>query len=312
MLSQPPHELEPEAEVQSKVRIRRRDLIELAATLLPWLLIVALFSLVPELPRVPGISADAASVAGHFIVYGVFAAIVYWLHMRIWAGPDRHPSDSAFVAAGIASVAGLGFEWSQHLFTSSRSFQAEDVIANAAGAVTVATFLLSIESSNGGLRFLPHGVFAVGAALAVFATVSYLVWDPSLAYEDDHWHAPYRVVICGETQPFFPRSQGALHTFGDGVIHVQPGTSGVVGRDANLAAFFETNGGVLTNTSITLPTGETFRNGDLCPDGSAGVVSTSLFDLEARSRYETSTQPAEFLPRDSQLILIEFSPLPTN
>lgn len=276
---------------------------------LPWLVLLALFSLLPELPRVPGVSQGTASVAGHFLVYGVLAAIIYRLHTRIWSGPHRNPIDSTFTAVGGSAFIGLMFEWSQQVFTSSRAFQAEDVVANTAGAVTVSGILLLLDSRGVSLNLLLPAVSATGAAIAILGAASYLTWDPALAYEGDHWHAPYRVVICGETQQFFPYSTGALHTRGDGIIHVRPRGSGIVGEKANLAAFFDASGGVLTNSSMTLPTGRTVTNGDRCPDGSVGVVSVSQFDLETMSLFDIVTEPADYLPRDSQLLIIAFGPL---
>ncbi len=312
MLSQPSHDEDLGRQKRPNPGLKNTGLLGIALTLLPWLALVALFSLAPELPRVPGVQADIAAVAGHFIVYGVLAAIFYRLHMRIWSGEDRKPIDSASTAAGVAAVLGLAFEWSQHLFTSGRAFEVRDVVANGAGAVSVAAGLLYLETIGSKLKLVLPSVFAIGLAFIAFATASYLIWDPTLAYEGDHWHAPYRVVICGEAQPLFPLSVGPLHTRGDGVIHVQPRNSGVVGEKANLAAFFESSGGELTNTSMTLPSGETFTNGDRCPDGSIGVVSASQFNLRDSVRIKTTTKPANYLPRDGQLLLIEFSALPGN
>ena len=96
-------------------------MLKYSFTLLPWLVLVALFSLVPQTPRVPGISEDIVAIAGHFFVYGVLAGLIYGLHMRIWSGSDRRPLDSAFVAAGISGSIGLLFEWSQQL-SASRGF----------------------------------------------------------------------------------------------------------------------------------------------------------------------------------------------
>ncbi len=317
MISRPPDDQDEELRLLSDLPSRSHErntkwMLGFSVTLLPWLVLVAVFSLIPDLPRVPGVSADVAAIAGHFLVYGVLAAIIYRLHTRIWARPQRHPSDSAFTAAGSSAVIGLVFEWSQQIFTDGRTFQVEDVIANAAGAVTVSAVLLSLEASGSSLRLLLPAVFATGTGLIVFAAASYLIWDPALAYEGDHWHAPYRVVICGETQPFFPASTGGLHTHGNGAIHIQPRDTGVIGKKANLAAFFKSSDGVLTNSSITLPSGETFRNGDSCPDGSTGVVSTSQFSLETMSRFATTTEPADYIPRDEDLLLIEFGAVVGN
>ena len=287
-------------------------MLKYSLTLIPWLVLVALFSLVPQPPRVPGVSEDLVALAGHFFVYGVLAGLIYGLHMRIWSGSGRRPLDSAFIAAGISGSIGLFFEWSQHLFTSSRTFQAEDVIANAAGAVTMSAALMFLESSGSRLRLLLPLTFAAGVVVTVIASVSYVLWDPTLPYAGDHWHAAYRVVICGETQQPYPTGPGNIHTHGRGLIHIHPQGSEDEGRNANIEAFVRSLGGNLTNTSITLPSGGTFVNGDACPDGSSGVVTASKFDLVTESKVKTTTAPADYVPRDQELVIIEFGPNPDS
>lgn len=280
-------------------------------TLVPWLTAVALFSLLPELPRIPGVSEDLAAVAGHFLVYAVLAALIYRLHIRVQPGPDRRPIDSALIAAGGSAVIGLGFEWSQQLFTSTRTFQFEDVVANTTGAVTVSTALLLLEIAGSRLRLLLPTVFLTGAGLVSLAAVSYVIWNPALPYAGDHWHVGYRVAICGDALPWFPASPGSIHTHGQGVIHIHPQGNGDEGKDANLAAFMRFSGGNLTNDSLTLPNGETYSNGDTCPDGSIGIVTASQFDADAVTRFDTTKRPANYVPRDHQLVIIEFGPDPS-
>ncbi len=287
-------------------------MIKFIATLLPWLAIVALFSLTPELPRVPGVSKDLAAVSGHFIVYAILAALVYRFHMRIRSGGERRPLDSAFIAAGISATAGLAFEWSQHLLTTSRTFQVEDVIANTVGAAAMSTGLMLLEISGSKLRLLLPAIFAAGVVLTAFAATSYVIWDPTLPYAGDHWHARYRVVICGEEQPVFRVSEGGIHTHGGEIIHVHPLSSTDEGKKANLGAFFRSVDGDLTNTAMTMPDGETYTNGDACPDGSTGFVSVSQFSTETLSRVDTNTNPANYVPRSREWIIIEFGPVPDN
>lgn len=296
-------------ESQSSASLRLFDvkrLLTAAVTLLPWLVLVALVSLVPEQPLVPGVSAQVASLAGHVLVYAVLAALIYWLHAHMFSGSKRQPLYSALIAAVGATVIGLLFEFSQQLLTDNRTFQSKDVIANAFGASFVSVALVLLELSGSKLKLLMPAIFASGAALTVLAATSYVLWDPSLPYKGDHWHVAYRVVICGETQPLFTTGPGSIHTHGRGVIHIHPQGNGDEGREANLANFVRSAGGTLTNSSITLPTGQTYTNGDTCSDGSVGTVTVSQFDVETMTRIKTVSSPADYVPRDLEMIIIEF------
>ena len=57
-------------------------------------------------------------------------------------------------------------------------------------------------------------------------------------------------------------SGGSIHTHGGEIVHVHPQSSADEGNRANLAAFFRSVGGSLTNTAMTMPGGETYTNGD--------------------------------------------------
>lgn len=280
------------------------------ATLLPWLAFVALVSLAPELPRLPGIRVGVASLLGHFAVYGGLAALIYWLHKEFWTDEDRRPFDSAAISAGVSAFIGLAVEWSQRILTDGRTFQTEDVAANVAGAALVSAILLLLEQSGSSLRLLRPAIFSAGALLTLTGATSYLLWDQSLPYSGDHWHAPYRVVVCGTQLPVFDANSGEIHSHGDGLIHIHPKTDGLEGKRANLGQFFKAAGGQLTDSTMTLPNGEIFENGDLCSDGSSGVVSVSLFDLESQMIIRTVSSPARHVPRNFELISIEFGPLP--
>jgi hypothetical protein len=271
--------------------------------LLPWLVLVALFSLAPDVPRVPGISDDTAAVAGHFLIYAGLTALVYRLHMRALAGPGRRPLHSAGFAVVTAASAGLMFEWAQAVFTDMRTFQPEDVVSNALGAFTMAAVLVALEANGSRLMLLSPVVMVAGATLATFAGLSYSLWDPLLPYRGDHWHAGFTLVICGETQPPFPTGHGNIHTHGDGYIHIHPQSRADEGRNANLGAFFRSAGGQISDTSITLPSGEAYSNGDRCPDGAAGSVTVARPDDGTLTRIVNA---ANYVPRDREWLLIKF------
>src|SRR3954470_11016056 len=82
--------------------------------------------------------------------------------------------------------------------------------------------------------------------------------------------------VPGQFQPpFTDATQDVLgiHTHGDGVIHTHPFVSSVSGRNANLGAFFDQVGVQISDTKLTLPTGEVFEEGvTKCQGGKDGIV----------------------------------------
>lgn len=115
------------------------------------------------------------------------------------------------------------------------------------------------------------------AAVALVAVVGVLVVlgsrpAPRLPRIGDHWHAPFRVVLCGERTPPLPPSPGNVHTHGDDVIHIHPALPEEAGRNATLGAFLRSVGMQVTETSLTVR-GVTYTTGDRCPDGRTGRVA---------------------------------------
>lgn len=106
----------------------------------------------------------------------------------------------------------------------------------------------------------------------LLVSVSAMVWDPSYPRMGDHWHARYTVAVCGRTVGPFPATEGAVHSHGGRIIHIHPYRPSEAGANANLARFFLNSGGELTSTSLVLPSGRRYANGDLCPDGRPGGV----------------------------------------
>ncbi len=71
------------------------------------------------------------------------------------------------------------------------------------------------------------------------------------------------------------------------------------GANATLARFYSNSGGVLTDSSITLPSGETYANGDDC----AGGTGVLLVLVNARR----ISQPSSYVPREKDAVQIEFT-----
>ncbi len=118
----------------------------------------------------------------------------------------------------------------------------------------------------------------------------------------DHWHAPYEISICGQLQPNVPRFGGGVHTHGDGVLHIHPQLPSEEGSGARLVRWFEYGGGRLTQDEMRIAgQSETVRNGDLCDDGSEGVLQVFVNgqSMDSWSRY---------IPQDGDSIRIVFGP----
>ena len=92
----------------------------------------------------------------------------------------------------------------------------------------------------------------------------------------DHFHAAYAINLCGVEQP--PLSDAhpdvhGIHTHTDGVIHVHPFDQTVAGERAILSTFFQQVDVRLTDTTLTLPSGETRTEGrDTCGGNEAELV----------------------------------------
>jgi hypothetical protein len=115
-------------------------------------------------------------------------------------------------------------------------------------------------------------VLVVGLVVTlIYRAVVSTVATGSGATMSDHWHAPFKVMVCGERVGPLPTSEGDVHTHGDDVIHIHPHTAETQGRNANIAAFLKTVPLKVTATSLEV-NGKTYKNGDKCPDGKPGAV----------------------------------------
>ncbi|MCL6552885.1 MAG: hypothetical protein K6W08_07175 [Firmicutes bacterium] len=147
----------------------------------------------------------------------------------------------------------------------------------------------------------PWAVAAVGL-VAVVGVLIALGSRPGarLPRVGDHWHAPFRIVLCGERTPPLPPSPGNVHTHGDDVIHIHPAIPEEAGRHATLGAFLRSVGMEVTDTSLTVR-GKTYANGDRCPDGRAGRVAVLV-------NGRTIQDVQAYVPRDGDQIEFRFGP----
>ena len=115
----------------------------------------------------------------------------------------------------------------------------------------------------------------------------------------DHFHAEYSISICGQVQEDYAYSQGAIHTHGEGSIHLHPQNSTEEGANATLARFIAGTGGRLTNSTIVLPSGISYKDGDECPDGNKGKLFLKVNNIE-------KMEIASHVPKDEDVIIIGF------
>jgi len=146
-------------------------------------------------------------------------------------------------------------------------------------------------------QFTLAGIVAVVGVVA--ATAVALMPRAKLPQAGDHWHARYLVVICGKPVPDMPLTRGAIHTQGDGVIHVEPKTRAEAGRNANIGQFFATAGVTFVRDQIAFPTGQIYRDGDRCPDGTTGHIRL-LVNGRPHRAFE------RYVPSDGDTIVVQF------
>jgi hypothetical protein len=135
---------------------------------------------------------------------------------------------------------------------------------------------------------------------AVVGLFVYLGAQPLTPKVGDHWHAGFKVILCGERTPPLPASGGDVHSHGDDVIHIHPNRPETAGRNATIEAFLRTVPLKVTQTSIEVG-GKTYTNGDKCPDGRVGNVSV-LINGKAKRDFES------YVPQDRDQIEFRFGP----
>src|SRR5713101_326129 len=87
----------------------------------------------------------------------------------------------------------------------------------------------------------------------------------------EHWHATYKIYVCGKRVTNFPTVEGQIHSHGDGFMHIHPSTQDFAGKNATLGNFlrlYDTQIGRMPNGRSTLifPDGSHYTDGDTCPN----------------------------------------------
>ena len=121
----------------------------------------------------------------------------------------------------------------------------------------------------------------------------------------DHWHAAYGVYICDSfAEPITDqRDPKGIHTHADGVIHIHPFLRSAAGRNATLEVFADAVRMDLNDTTIQLPGGEEYTEGDDECDGKDAKVMIKVNDDEP-----ITENVAQLKMNDRDLITIAFVP----
>ena len=285
---------------------RRRPLIVIppldsrlfaAGITLIWAAFLTYLARQPDIPYAPLVPLRAVSPMAHFGTFFVLSSLIYLVAgsgRRSWSGAAGVLAISIALSVGLA----LSLELMQD-FLPSRVPQTKDIVYDAAGAIAGATTILLLTLMRVERRALSLAGALVVLALMSLTTASIVKWDPSHPRVGDHWHARYRIVVCGVTQPPLPGTHGGVHTHGGGGIHIHPRTKDEAFSNASLALFFSTSGGALTDQSLTLPSGLTFANGDRCPDGRGGQLSVTV-------NGDPIGNPSSYVFRNQKAIVISF------
>ena len=121
----------------------------------------------------------------------------------------------------------------------------------------------------------------------------------------EHWHASYRIYLCGKRVTNYPSSEGELHSHGDGFMLIHPATPQFSGANATLGTFlrlYETGiGEVSGKTTLIFPDGKKYQDGDRCPG------SRERHNVEVLNKGKPiEGDPGSFLPHEGDAIVIRF------
>lgn len=279
---------------------QRKDRVLILVAAAAWTGFLVFTLLLPRIPRVPLISDSAAGILGHLVGHFLLVLLLYLV------GVGWRPVSGKRLGAAIFSVAasiflGLLFEGVQALSIIDRTAEISDVVLAIWGSIAGALAVCALVSFKVPQRFVSN-VIAGGAGVLIILVGSLAATqDLSLPRAGDHWHAAYRLTVCGEHLEPLPGIQAGIHTHGRGTVHIHPRNSEQAGRNATFASFLVNSGGSLTEDSWGLPSGERHSNGDRCPDGRPGLLTLFV-------NGEAVTPITEYVFKDLDQIALRFGP----
>jgi hypothetical protein len=129
----------------------------------------------------------------------------------------------------------------------------------------------------------------------------------------EHWHASYKIFICGKRMTNFPTVEGELHSHGDGFMHIHPSTAAAAGDLASVSTFlrlYQTSLGLDAKgkRELSFPDGTSYTDGDRCPKGTSGPRN-KRYDIVMTNKGKTvKGDPGAFLPHNGDAVEIVFGP----
>jgi hypothetical protein len=165
-------------------------------------------------------------------------------------------------------------------------------------------------------------IVVVGVVLVVYSRQERL--HPASASADKtpptltaNWTEGISFDLCGTIQPPLAASPAStnigIKTAGNGVINLQPLTNADTGHHATLGRFASHYAGLtLTGSSVKVPGGKLYRNGDTCGT-KAGILQVKTWaNPTSQNGTLYSGSAPDLLLTDGQLITVAFVPKGTT
>jgi hypothetical protein len=165
------------------------------------------------------------------------------------------------------------------------------------------------------------GVVIVGALLVTLSVMDNKNEADAAPGIGDHWHSYLGINVCGQWLPASPEFHqradesgitAGLHSHGDPLIHIHPGSSDETGDEATVGRFMEYGGWSLSSDSMTLWDGTTHENGQECGSGAdAKPAELQWIVGEYGEPWPTKARtgnPADYKPKNGDIIAIYFVP----
>jgi hypothetical protein len=145
-----------------------------------------------------------------------------------------------------------------------------------------------------------------GALIAVFrANPPPLTRGASIG---EHWHASYKIFICGKQVTNYPTVEGEIHSHSDGFMHIHPSTIAASGDNATVRNFLLLYETALVmddkgKNSLTFPDGTKYADGDKCKsDG-------KRYDLTMENKgKKVDGDLGAFIPHNGDAVVLAFGP----
>jgi hypothetical protein len=124
----------------------------------------------------------------------------------------------------------------------------------------------------------------------------------------EHWHASYKIFICGKRVSNYPTVEGEIHSHSDGFMHIHPSTPAASGENASFRTFlllYETSlsRNEKGKNQLTFPDGTKYTDGDRCPN------DHKRYDLTLKNKgKEFHGDLGSFLPHNGDALVLAFGP----